>query len=166
MNQLTNSISSKSGTDKSNKREDRGEDQDKATIGSSIKIKGDVSGKEDLIINGSVEGTIDFRDNDVVVGEKGQVNANVIAKNISVEGELKGELRGSEQVTIKPSGRVVGDIRAPRVVLNDGCQFKGSVDMEEKSVSGPEPRSAATKLAGSKPFPGRPTPPDSAPPKL
>lgn len=130
-----------------------------ATIGSTIKIHGDLSGKEDLHINGTVEGTVDFRESNVTVGESGKVNANITAKNISVAGELKGELRGSEQVTIKPSGRVTGDIRAPRVVLNDGCQFKGLVDMEDKphapGVS--EPRSA-NPLPGSstaKPFPDR-----------
>ncbi len=138
---------------------------DKATIGATIKINGDVSGKEDLLINGTVEGTIDFRENNVVVGESGKVNANVSAKVISVEGELKGELRGSEQVTIKPSGRVVGDIRAPRVVLNDGCQFKGNIDMDEKATTTPEARGPAAKLAGNKLFPGRPTPMDGNPSK-
>ena len=109
-----------------------GQSSGTATIGASIKILGDVSGKEDLVINGTVEGTVDFRESNVTVGEQGKVNANITAKNINVAGELKGELRGSEQVTIKPSGRVTGDIRSPRVVLNDGCQFKGLVDMEDK----------------------------------
>lgn len=123
-----------------------------AIIGASIKINGDISGKEDLLINGTVEGTVDFRENYLVIGAKGNLNANVIAKNISVEGEIKGELRGGEQVTIKPSGRVIGDIRAPRVILNDGCQFKGSVDMDEKPSTVAGSRSTATKLAGAKPL--------------
>ena len=106
----------------------------KALISASIIITGDISGKEDIIINGSVEGTIDFREHNVHIGESGRISANVIAKTIHVDGEVKGELRANEQVTINPSGRLVGDIRAPRVVLSDGCQFKGSVDMEDKSV--------------------------------
>ena len=127
-----------------------------ATIGESVKIHGDLSGKEDLIINGTVEGTVDFRESNVYVGEKGKVNANITARNITVAGELKGELRGSEQVAIKSSGRVTGDIRAPRVVLNDGCQFKGLVDMEDKPVvPGSESRNNPTK-PGAKPFPDRP----------
>ncbi len=130
---------------------------DKATIGHSVKIHGDLSGSEDLVINGTVEGTIDFRESDIIVGEKGKVNANVTAKNIIVYGEVKGELRGSEQVSIKPSGRVVGDIRAPRVILNDGCQFKGMVDMEDKPVSAGEPRGIPRKLVNN-PFPERATP--------
>ena len=108
-----------------------------------------------MLINGKVEGTIDFRENNIVIGEKGSVSANVIAKNIRVEGEIKGELRGSDQVTVQPSGRVTGDIRAPRVILHDGCQFKGSVDMEEKPATATEPRGAAAKLAGIKPL-GKP----------
>ncbi len=127
-----------------------------ATIGNSVKIHGDLSGKEDLVINGTVEGTVDFRENDVTVGEKGKVNANVTARNIIIKGEVKGELRGSEQVTIKPSGRVTGDIRAPRVVLNDGCQFKGLVDMEDKPHASGESRMG--KSVGPKPFPERTLP--------
>ena len=87
-----------------------------------------------------------------MVGQGGHVNANVIAKNICVEGEIKGELRGGEQIVIKPSGRVTGDIRAPRVILNDGCQFKGSVDMDDKPGMGGERGAAASKLSGAKPM--------------
>ena len=134
---------------------DKGADQ--ATIGHSVKIHGDLSGKEDLVINGTVEGTVDFRENDVTVGERGKVNANVTARNIIIKGEVKGELRGSEQVTIKPSGRVTGDIRAPRVILNDGCQFKGLVDMEDKPHPSGEGR-VGPKAVGPKPFPERPLP--------
>lgn len=143
---------------------DTDRDSGKATIGASIKINGDISGKEDLLINGSVEGTVDFRENNVTIGKKGRVSADVVARNISVEGEVKGELRGSEQVTLKPSGHVTGDIRAPRVVLDDGCRFKGSVDMEDKPPV-MESRGMAAKLTGTKPFPGRPTPPPGDPPK-
>ena len=105
-----------------------------------------------MIIHGSVGGIIDFRENNVLVGEKGRVNANVVAKNICVEGEVKGELRGGAEVTIKPTGRVVGNIHAPRVILKDGCQFKGSVDMDEKAVAGVDARGVTAKLPGAKPF--------------
>lgn len=122
----------------------------KASIGDSIVIVGDVSGKEDIVINGSIEGDINFRENNIIVGHKGRINANVTAKNISVEGDVKGELRASEQVSIKPSGRVTGDIRAPRVVLDDGCQFKGSVDMEEMHSAGGDNRGPKLHLTGGK----------------
>lgn len=121
----------------------------KANIGESIVIVGDVSGKEDLLINGSIEGDINFRESNIVVGEKGRINANVTAKNISVEGDVKGELRASEQITIESCGRVIGDICAPRVVLDDGCQFKGSVDMEEMLTA--DNRTPKLHLTGTKP---------------
>ena len=121
-----------------------------ATIGETILIVGDVTGKEDILVHGTIEGDINLRENNIVVGIKGRINANVTAKNISVEGDVKGELRASEQVIIKPSGRVAGDIRAPRVILDDGCQFKGSVDMEEMHTSA-DNRSPKLQLSGKHP---------------
>ena len=118
----------------------------KTIIGESIVFSGDISGSEDVTINGTLEGDVNFRENNIHIGETGRVNANVEARNISVEGDVKGELRASEQVNIKPSGRVAGDIRAPRVVLDDGCQFKGSVDMEDLPGSA-DNRSGKLKLA-------------------
>ena len=131
-----------------------------ATIGSSIVIHGDVTGEEDLVVDGSIEGTVNFKDNNLVVSENGRVTANINARIIRVDGEVKGELFGSEQVVISPSGKVMGDIRAPRVVLEDGCTFKGSVDMEtdQRSIAD---RATTPRLrpAAARPVrPGRETP--------
>ncbi len=104
-----------------------------AVISRKVKILGDISGQEDLLIYGTVEGNIEFRENNVIIGQGGKAHADISAKTILVEGEVKGELRGGEQVTIKPSGDVIGDIKAPRVILNDGCKFRGMIDMESKS---------------------------------
>ncbi|MEN8212940.1 MAG: polymer-forming cytoskeletal protein [Pseudomonadota bacterium] len=105
------------------------------TIGSSINIKGELSGGNDLIIQGKVEGTIKLQNNSVSVGEQGHIQADVFAKSITVQGELYGDLHGTEKVTISRSGRVKGNIIAPRVVLEDGASFKGSIDMENKPVA-------------------------------
>jgi cytoskeletal protein CcmA (bactofilin family) len=126
----------------------------KTIIGETIVFSGEISGSEDVTINGSLEGEVNFREHNIFIGETGRVNANVEAKNISIEGDVKGELRASEQVSIKPSGRVNGDIRAPRVVLDDGCQFKGSVDMDDKHVA--DTRHAKLQLAGGKSAPTHP----------
>ena len=91
-------------------------------IGPSITIHGDVTGEEDLVVDGVIEGTVNLKENNLVVSENGKVTANVNARIIRVDGEVKGELRGTEQVSISPTGKVSGDIRAPRVVLEDGCQ--------------------------------------------
>ena len=126
-----------------------------ATIGPSIVIHGDVSGEEDLIVDGTVEGTVNFKDNNLVVSANRQVKANISARIIRIDGEVKGELHGSEQVVISPSGKVHGDIRAPRVVLEDGCTFRGSVEMEtEKSPA--HDRAATPRLRPTAARPVRP----------
>ena len=126
-----------------------------ATIGPSIVIHGDVSGEEDLIVDGTVEGTVNFKDNNLVVSANGQVKANISARIIRIDGEVKGELHGSEQVVISPSGKVHGDIRAPRVDLEDGCTFRGSVEMEtEKSPA--VDRAATPRLRPTAARPVRP----------
>jgi cytoskeletal protein CcmA (bactofilin family) len=102
------------------------------TIGASIKIKGELSGKEDLVIEGTVEGTIQLKENSISVSEKGKVQADVYARSIIVKGELSGDLYGAESVTVACSGKVNGNIIAPRVVLEDGAKFKGNVDMDSK----------------------------------
>ena len=118
-----------------------------STIGASLKIIGDINGQGNLIINGAVEGTIIMREGSVLVGAKGRVSAHVAAPKIHVEGEVRGELQGSEQVSVSANGKVIGDIRAPRVILDDGCQFKGSVDMEDKvSMSIDDHRASNAKL--------------------
>lgn len=118
----------------------------KAIIGEAIKIVGNITGKEDIVINGTVEGEMDFRDHFVAVGNSGRVHANISARNILVEGEVKGILRADEEVNISPTGKVTGDIRAPRMTLNDGSQFKGSVDTEETSRM--DSRTSKLQLAG------------------
>jgi cytoskeletal protein CcmA (bactofilin family) len=131
-----------------------------ATIGSSIVIHGDVTGEEDLVVDGSIEGTVNFKDNNLVVSENGRVTANINARIIRVDGEVKGELFGSEQVVISPSGKVMGDIRAPRVVLEDGCTFKGSVDMEtdQRSIADRATTPRLRPTAARPVRPGRETP--------
>lgn len=101
-----------------------------ATIGPSIQINGDVTGDEDLVIEGRVEGTISLNENVLTVGKEGQISATVTARAIFVEGRVEGDLKGDEQVVIKGSGNVRGNLVAPRVTLEDGCKFKGSIDMD------------------------------------
>jgi cytoskeletal protein CcmA (bactofilin family) len=127
-------------------------------IGPSITIHGDVTGEEDLVVDGVIEGTVNLKENNLVVSENGKVTANVNARIIRVDGEVKGELRGTEQVSISPTGKVSGDIRAPRVVLEDGCQFKGSVDMEsdKAGTAGERSRTPRLRPGGARPIrPGR-----------
>ncbi len=106
-----------------------------AVIGPSIQIKGDLSGEEDLIIQGKVHGTIQLREKSLTVGSKGQVDANVLAHSIVVEGVVNGDLYGSERVSLRKTGNVQGNIISPKVSLDEGCRFKGSIDMDQEMVN-------------------------------
>jgi cytoskeletal protein CcmA (bactofilin family) len=99
-------------------------------IGPSIVIKGTVSGEEDLVIQGKVEGSVELGSHEVSVGQSGQVNADITAKMVQIDGEVAGDIRGHEKVVITKSGNVRGNIVAPRVTLEDGAIFKGSIDMD------------------------------------
>lgn len=100
-----------------------------AMIGPTITITGDISGDENLVIEGKVEGKIDLPGHHVEVGKAGRVHADVVAKYIKVEGEMRGDINGKEKVIIATSGNVRGNITAPRVMLEDGAIFKGSIDI-------------------------------------
>ena len=101
-----------------------------AVIGPGISINGDITGSESLLIEGKVEGKIHLPGHQVEVGKSGKVNADIQAKFVKVEGELKGDIDGKEKVVIARSGNVRGNISAPRVMLEDGAIFKGSIDID------------------------------------
>jgi cytoskeletal protein CcmA (bactofilin family) len=128
-----------------------------ANIGPSICFVGDITGEEDLTILGKVKGKIDLPGHDVTVGESGRVEADVRAKVVSVAGEVHGNLVAAEQILIRKTATMLGNLTAPRVGLEDGCCFRGSVDMErpEKSraASVPLPR-VAGPLGHAKPAAG------------
>lgn len=105
---------------------------DRATIGPSIFIKGDLTGDEDLVIEGRVEGKVDLKQNNVTIGKNGRVKADVFGRVVTVEGEVDGNVVAHEQAFLRQSGAIRGNISAPRVVLEDGSRFKGSIDMEPK----------------------------------
>ncbi len=106
-----------------------------ATIGPTIQIKGDVfvTGNQGVHIDGRVDGTITLSDNILSVGTEGEINATIDGRAIFVAGKVQGDVKGDEQVVIKSSGNVRGNIVAPRVTLEDGCKFKGSIDMDVDS---------------------------------
>lgn len=116
---------------------------DRATIGPSIFIKGDLTGDEDLVIEGKVEGKVDLKQNNVTVGKSGRVKADIFGRMVTVEGEVDGNVFAQEAAVLRQSGGLRGNISAPRVTLEDGSRFKGSIDMEAKDSgrhsSAPQP---------------------------
>lgn len=116
-----------------------------AVIGPRIKINGDVSGEENLIIEGTVKGSVDLKQYRVDVGPSGEVEANIQAKVVKVDGTVKGDIDASEMVTISRTGNVRGNIKAPRMTLEDGAKFKGSIDMDPGNAPKSEARPAESK---------------------
>jgi cytoskeletal protein CcmA (bactofilin family) len=107
-------------------RSQRGEG---AMIGAKVRVTGDIVSSEDLFVEGEVNGTITLPENELVVGTSGRVKANISAKTVRIEGEVNGDVEGNERVVICASGNVEGNVSSPRVVLEDGGRFKGSIDM-------------------------------------
>jgi cytoskeletal protein CcmA (bactofilin family) len=104
-----------------------------ATIGPSVRISGDISGEEDLLIQGKVEGTINLGDYHLAISEGGNIKASIYAGVIDIEGRTEGEISGRDQVIVRRNGNVEGRIKAPRVILEDGCKFKGTIEMEDSA---------------------------------
>ncbi len=109
--------------------------KEQAMIGKTIHIKGDLMGEEDLLIEGHVDGKVLVQQHNVTVGKNGHVNADIYGSTISIEGNVEGNLFGENQLIIKKTGKVRGNIVAPRVVLEDGSNFKGSIDMNPRPAS-------------------------------
>src|SRR5947199_1932313 len=132
-----------------------------ASIGKSIVINGELSGSEDLTIEGRVDGKIELRDHVLTVGSNGKIKAQVSAKAIVVLGQVTGNLNATEKVDIKESGSVEGDIVAPRVAIADGSHFRGSIDMQKKDQPADKAVGTFTKPEAKTPKPE--TKPEPAP---
>ena len=118
-----------------------------ASIGKSLHVKGELSGNEDLAIEGKVEGKIALNGYNVTIGQTGRVAAEIHAKSVIVGGLVQGNIVAGDKVEVAATGTMMGDIRAPRVVLMDGSRFKGSIDMDAKSAPGASAAAPATSRA-------------------
>jgi cytoskeletal protein CcmA (bactofilin family) len=103
-------------------------------IGKSVVIKGELSGSEDLTIEGQVEGKIELRQNILTIGPNAKIKAQVFAKTVIVQGEVHGNVTAAERVDIRDNGSVDGDLSAPRVAIADGAHFRGSIDMQRQGA--------------------------------
>jgi len=104
-----------------------------ANIGKSISIKGDLTGNEDLEIEGKVEGKVELPNNQLTIGANGTVQAEVKAKAVVIVGRVSGNVHGTERVEIQATGVVDGDVTAPRLVVAEGARLNGSIHMTEKA---------------------------------
>jgi len=161
-------------------------DRPPARLGPSVTIRGDLTGEEDLLIEGQLEGEVVVRQHSVTVGRSGRLTADVYGKRVVVEGEVAGNLYGVDEVVVRQAGSVHGSAVSPRVTIESGATFRGQIDMQSQSVeqafarweAGPseEPRrteggrgsSVAAKppspsTSAAKPSPGSKPPPGSTP---
>ena len=107
-----------------------------AHIGKSVIIRGELSGSEDLYLDGEVEGNIALMDHNLIVGPNGRVRANIVAKEVVVHGKVDGNVQGHDRVELKKSAVLSGDISTQRIVIEDGAFFKGAIDIRKDKESG------------------------------
>jgi cytoskeletal protein CcmA (bactofilin family) len=100
-----------------------------ATIGKAVKVKGQIFSREDLVIDGEIEGTVESNDHRLTIGPNGKVSAGVKAREIIVLGSIQGNVEASDRIEIRKDARLVGDIKTSRIVIEDGAYFKGSIDI-------------------------------------
>jgi cytoskeletal protein CcmA (bactofilin family) len=104
-----------------------------ARLGASLHVKGEISGNEDLLVDGSVEGLIQLDDRKLTVGATAKVTADIIAREVVVFGTVKGNLRAKDRIEIKKDGSVNGDLTTARIMIEDGAYFKGSIEIDKTS---------------------------------
>ncbi len=107
---------------------------DIAHIGRSVLVKGELSGSEDLYVDGEVEGSVELRDHNLTVGPNGRVRANINAKEVVIHGKVDGNISGSDRVELRKSAVLVGDIVTRRIIIEDGAYFKGGIDVSKDSA--------------------------------
>ena len=102
-----------------------------ARLGASLHVKGEITGNEDLAIDGSVEGLVQLEDRKLTIGASARVTADIIAREVVVYGNVKGNLRARDRIEIKKDGSVVGDLTTARIMIEDGAYFKGSIEIDK-----------------------------------
>jgi cytoskeletal protein CcmA (bactofilin family) len=120
-----------------------------ANIGKSIVFKGDLTGDEDLIIDGNIEGRIQLPSHQLTIGAHGKVTAEIQAKSVVIVGQIAGNVNATERVEVQASGVVDGDIRSPRLLIQEGAVVNGAIEMSKShtSVTGQKPEAKAPVTA-------------------
>jgi cytoskeletal protein CcmA (bactofilin family) len=117
-----------------------------ASIGKSVMIKGQIFSREDLTIDGEIDGSVELHEHRLTVGPNGKVQAGVKAREVVVLGTIHGNVEASDKIDIRKDAKLVGDIKTARIVIEDGAYFKGSIDIVR-----PETAGKATPAAPSQP---------------
>jgi|SRR5262245_10406405 len=127
-----------------------------ASIGKSVTIKGQIFSREDLVVDGEIEGAIELNDHRLTVGPNGRVRAGIKAREIVVLGSIDGNVEALDKIDIRKDAKLVGDIKTARIIIEDGAYFKGSIDIvrsEQPKPAQPRPQAAAAATAAYAPVP-------------
>ncbi len=124
-------------------------------IGKAVRVVGQIFTKEDLYVDGDVEGTIESQDNKVTIGPNGRVQAGIRAREVVILGQVQGNVEASDKVDIRKDAKLVGDITTARISIEDGALFKGSIDIKkieakpsaQPVISNPQAAAAATPVS-------------------
>lgn len=126
-----------------------------AHIGKSVALKGQIFSREDLYVDGEVDGTVELLEHRVTIGPNGKVHATIKAREVVIAGSVQGNIEASDKIDIRKDAKLVGDIRTARIVIEDGAYFKGSIDIQRPEVRNvppvPKPQAAATAPAATPP---------------
>ena len=125
-----------------------------ANIGKSISVKGDVTGDEDTVIEGRVEGRVELKNHHLTVGPNGDVKGEINAKQCTVVGKVQGNVTATERIEIAESGRIEGDLASPRLLVQEGAQVNGTIAMTQSPAAAqpqPKAQASAKKIEPSKP---------------
>ena len=117
-----------------------------ATVGKAVKVIGQIFSREDLYVDGDVEGTIEALEHKLTIGPNGTVQAAVKAREVVVLGAIKGNVDATDKIEIRKDAKLTGDIRTARIIIEDGAYFKGSIDIVK-----PEPVKGAPKAQAAAP---------------
>ncbi len=122
-----------------------------AWLGPTVVIKGEISGNEDLHIDGKVEGPITLGGHRLTVGRSAEIDAELVAREIVVYGKVRGDIRARDRIEIRKDGSVVGDLNTARIVIEDGAYFKGTIEIDRSSVPVGADLDSLLARSGSKP---------------
>ncbi len=123
-----------------------------AAIGKSVVVKGQIYSREDLYVDGEVEGTIEVQEHRLTVGPNGRVRAAIKARDVIIRGTVHGNIESRDRIDIRKEAKVAGDLKTSRIIIEDGAYFKGSVDIIRQEVT----RTAAAAQAAPPPRPEAP----------
>ncbi len=126
-----------------------------ATIGKAVKIVGQISSREDLYVDGDVEGTVELMEHKLTIGPNGIIHAGVKAREVVALGAIQGNVEASDRIEIRKDAKLIGDIRTARIVIEDGAYFKGSIDIvkTEPKIAPAPPRHQTAAAPGPMPVP-------------